>query len=82
MMCWQQIGYMMIIYIAGLQNVPADVLEAAAIDGASKWQLLLKVKLQLIRICQIYPSTIPPIKLGIKKTVRKILVPFSSLVNS
>ena len=48
LMCWQQIGYMMIIYIAGLQNVPADVLEAAAIDGASKWQLLLKVKLPMI----------------------------------
>ena len=48
LMCWQQIGYMMIIYIAGLQNVPADVLEAAAIDGASKWQLLLKVKLPVI----------------------------------
>lgn len=48
LMCWQQIGYMMIIYIAGLQNVPADVLEAAAIDGASKWQLLWRVKLPMI----------------------------------
>ena len=32
---------------------------------------------QLIRICQIYPSTIPPIRFGIKKIVRKILVPLS-----
>ena len=43
LMCWQQIGYMMIIYIAGLQAVPEDMLEAAKIDGASKWQTLLKV---------------------------------------
>ena len=40
LMCWQQIGYMMIIYIAGLQAVPGDMLEAARIDGASGWQTL------------------------------------------
>ncbi|MDO5107823.1 MAG: sugar ABC transporter permease [Coriobacteriaceae bacterium] len=43
LMCWQQIGYMMIIYIAGLQAVPEDMLEAAKIDGAGKWQTLFKV---------------------------------------
>jgi len=43
LMCWQQIGYMMIIYIAGLQAVPDDMLEAATIDGASKWQTLWRV---------------------------------------
>lgn len=43
LMCWQQIGYMMIIYIAGLQGVPEDMLEAAKIDGATKWQTLWKV---------------------------------------
>ncbi len=43
LMCWQQIGYMMIIYIAGLQNVPGDMLEAAKIDGASSTQTLFKV---------------------------------------
>jgi raffinose/stachyose/melibiose transport system permease protein len=43
LMCWQQIGYMMIIYIAGLQAVSEDMLEAAKIDGATKWQTLFKV---------------------------------------
>lgn len=43
LVCWQQIGYMMIIYIAGLQAVPEDMLEAAKIDGANKWQTLWKV---------------------------------------
>ena len=44
-MCWQQIGYMMIIYIAGLQSIPGDYLEAARIDGANERQILWKVKL-------------------------------------
>lgn len=43
LMCWQQVGYMMIIYIAGLQNVPGDILEAARIDGATSLQTLFKV---------------------------------------
>ncbi|MBS7303640.1 MAG: sugar ABC transporter permease [Lachnospiraceae bacterium] len=48
LMCWQQIGYMMIIYIAGIQNVPEALTEAAAIDGATPWQTLLKVKLPMV----------------------------------
>ena len=43
LVCWQQIGYMMIIYIAGLQAVPEDMIEAAKIDGATKAQTLFKV---------------------------------------
>ena len=43
LMCWQQVGYMMIIYIAGLQAIPGDMMEAADIDGANKWQTLWKV---------------------------------------
>ena len=42
LMAWQQIGYMMIIYIAGLQSVSDDLLEAARIDGASGWKTLTK----------------------------------------
>ena len=52
LMCWQQIGYMMIIYIAGLQAVPEDMLEAAKIDGANGWQTLFKVTI---------PNVIPSI---------------------
>ncbi len=43
LVAWQQIGYMMIIYIAGLQAVPEDMLEAAKIDGANSWQTLWRV---------------------------------------
>ena len=43
LMCWQKIGYMMIIYIAGLQAVPEDMLEAAKIDGANGRQTLFRV---------------------------------------
>ena len=45
LMCWQQIGYMMIIYIAGLQSIPNDYLEAARIDGASDRQILWRIKI-------------------------------------
>ena len=48
LMCWQQIGYMMIIYIAGLQNVPSDLVEAAEIDGANTWDVLWKIKLPMV----------------------------------
>jgi raffinose/stachyose/melibiose transport system permease protein len=50
--CWQQIGYMMIIYIAGIQNIPGDMIEAAKIDGANNWQMLRDV---------IIPSLMPTI---------------------
>ena len=52
LVCWQQIGYMMIIYIAGLQSVSEDMLEAARIDGASGAQTLFKV---------IIPNVMPSI---------------------
>ena len=52
LVAWQQIGYMMIIYIAGLQAVPEDMLEAAKIDGATGSQTLFKV---------IIPNVMPSI---------------------
>ena len=48
LMCWQQIGYMMIIYIAGLQSVPNDLIEAAKIDGATSREILFKIKVPLV----------------------------------
>lgn len=48
LMNWQLIGYMMIIYIAGLQNVSTDLLEAAQIDGATPWQRLTKVTIPMV----------------------------------
>lgn len=51
LVAWQQIGYMMIIYVAGLQNVPDEYVEAAKIDGANGFQLL-----RYITIPSIMPS--------------------------
>ena len=48
LVCWQQIGYMMIIYIAGLQNVPTQHIEAAKIDGANGRQLLKNITLPAV----------------------------------
>ena len=48
LICWQQIGYMMIIYIAGIQNIPGELIEAAEIDGATKWQILKKVTIPMV----------------------------------
>ena len=48
LLCWQQIGYMMIIYIAGIQNIPGELIEAAQIDGANKGQLLKHVIIPMV----------------------------------
>lgn len=45
---WQLIGYMMVIYIAGLQNIPTSLLEAASIDGASPLRTLMKIKIPMV----------------------------------
>lgn len=45
---WQLIGYMMVIYIAGLQNVPKDLIEAAQIDGASPLKTLFSIKIPMV----------------------------------
>lgn len=48
LMLWQQIGYMMIIYISGIQNIPGELIEAAEIDGANKVQLLRYVTIPMV----------------------------------
>ena len=61
LLMWQQIGYMMIIYIAGLQSIPGDVMEAAQIDGASGIQRLFRVTIPMmmpsITICMFLSIT-------------------------
>ena len=58
---WQQIGYMMIIYIAGLQSIPEDVMEAAQIDGASSLRRLFSITIPMmmpsITICTFLSVT-------------------------
>lgn len=48
LVCWQQIGYMMIIYIAGIQNIPGELVEAAKMDGAHGGQVLWHVTIPMV----------------------------------
>ena len=48
LMNWQNVGYMMVIYIAAIQNIPTDMLEAAEIDGAGYWRTLFQVKIPAV----------------------------------
>lgn len=61
LMCWQQVGYMMIIYIASLQSIPTDLYEAARIDGATPSQQLFKITIPMsmpaITICTFLTLT-------------------------
>ena len=61
LVCWQQIGYMMFIYISGLQAIPTDVMEATEIDGANGVQKLFRVTLPMmmpsITICTFLTLT-------------------------
>ena len=45
---WQGVGYIMIIYLAGLQSIPTDILEVASIDGANNWQRFTNITLPLL----------------------------------
>jgi len=55
LMCWQMIGYMMIIYITGIQNIPTAILEAARVDGAGPlrtlWSVIIPSVMPSITIC-------------------------------
>ncbi len=48
LMNWQMVGYMMIIYIAGIQNISPELIEAAKIDGANSWDILKSVTIPLV----------------------------------
>lgn len=49
LLCWQQVGYMMILYIAGIQNISTDMLEAAEVDGANGVQRLFNIIIPSMR---------------------------------
>jgi len=51
---WRGLGYYMVIYLAGLQNIPSDVYEAAKIDGANSKQILFKITLPLLRPTMLF----------------------------
>ncbi len=55
---WKNAGYYMLFYLAGLQNLPADVYEAAALDGATGWQTLWRITFPLLRRTTVFISTI------------------------
>ena len=59
LMNWQMIGYMMIIYIAGIQNIPGELYDAADVDGANGWRKLTNVTIPMvmpsITICTFLP---------------------------
>jgi raffinose/stachyose/melibiose transport system permease protein len=45
---WQMVGYMMIIYIAGIQSIPVELMEAAKIDGADTWQIIRSITIPMV----------------------------------
>ncbi len=55
---WKNSGFYMLFYLAGLQNLPSDVFEAAALDGANWWQSLWKITFPLLRRTTVFISTI------------------------
>ncbi len=62
---WTTTGTMMVIFLAGLQNVPGDVYEAAALDGASRWRMFRDITVPLLR-----PVTLFVVTLGLIGTFR------------
>jgi raffinose/stachyose/melibiose transport system permease protein len=46
---WKYFGFHMMIYIAGLQSIPSEVIEAARLDGVRKWQIVRHIKLPMVR---------------------------------
>jgi sn-glycerol 3-phosphate transport system permease protein len=55
---WKNSGYYMIFYLAGMQNLPSDVYEAAALDGANGWQTLWRITFPLLRRTTVFVTTI------------------------
>jgi len=69
---WKDAGYFMIFYLAGLQNLPSDVFEAAELDGASRWQQFRRITFPLLMPTTLFVSTISFINAF--KTVDQIFI--------
>ena len=58
---WKDLGYYMIIYLAALQAVPRELVEASAIDGASRWRSILHVTIPSLRPVTYFVASIATI---------------------
>ncbi len=58
MAVWKQVGYFMLFYLAGLQNLPAEIFEAAELDGATRWQQVRALTIPLLSGTTLFVSTI------------------------
>jgi len=67
--CWPQTAYTMVLFLAGLQNVPTEVLEAAKVDGANRWQTFWKIILPLLK-----PATIIAVAVTIIQSLRMFAI--------
>ena len=67
--CWPQTAYTMVLFLAGLQNIPTEVMEAAKVDGANRWQRFWKVVLPLLR-----PATIIAVAVTIIQSLRMFAI--------
>lgn len=67
--CWPQTAYTMVLFLAGLQNVPTEVLEAAKVDGANRWQTFCKIILPLLK-----PATIIAVAVTIIQSLRMFAI--------
>lgn len=69
---WKDAGYFMIFYLAGLQNLPSDVFEAAELDGASRWQQFWRITFPLLMPTTLFVATISFI--NALKTVDQVII--------
>lgn len=67
--CWPQTAYTMVLFLAGLQNVPTEVMEAAKVDGANRWQRFWKVILPMLK-----PATIIAVAVTIIQSLRMFAI--------
>jgi multiple sugar transport system permease protein len=58
MAAWRNLGFLMVIFLAGLQTIPQDLYEAAEVDGANRWQRFRRITLPLLRPTMLFAAVI------------------------